>query len=245
MTTFEITIIVLLAAIVALKLLEFTGMATINARMKEGFKYLGQKIEGCDSKLGYIKGAAQDISQQLDNIEDDILDDRRDIVPMLKSINDVVDKMHRNICADVAEKMVDRAFPIKEGEPLDKPFVSPGVTNWPPCYWGGPCTNPHRDCVGCPGYSTGGWTTTNNKAVHTYDTEQFPPQDVQGVTATGICQECNGKTICKHYDVNRNRCFVADSETTINDKSANSVSITDGRTDVTDGTLPEGSVVMQ
>ena len=79
MTTFEITIIILLAAIVALKLLEFTGMATIHVKMKEGFEYLGKKIEYCDAKLGYIKGAAQDISQQLDNIEDDILDDLRDI----------------------------------------------------------------------------------------------------------------------------------------------------------------------
>lgn len=52
--------------------------------------------------------------------------------------------------------------------------------------------------------------------VHTYDTEtysvfdQFPPVDVVGATSTGICQECNGKSICKHYDVNRDRCFVAD-----------------------------------
>ena len=30
-----------------------------------------------------------------------------------------------------------------------------------------------------------------------------------------------------------------------NEKSANSVSITNGRTDVTDGTLPEGAIIMQ
>jgi hypothetical protein len=79
MTTFEITIIVLLAAIVILLILVFTGMATTYVKMKEGFEYLGKKIEYCDTKLGYIKGAAQDISQQLANIEDDILDDLRDI----------------------------------------------------------------------------------------------------------------------------------------------------------------------
>lgn len=46
---------------------------------------------------------------------------------------------------------------------------------------------------------------------HTYSVfDQFPPVDVVGVTATGICQECNGRNVCKHYDVNRNRCFVAD-----------------------------------
>ena len=54
-------------------------MATTYVRMKEGFECLAKKIEYCDSKLGYIKGTAQDISQQLDNIEDNILDDLRDI----------------------------------------------------------------------------------------------------------------------------------------------------------------------
>ena len=79
MTAFEITIIVLLAAIVVLLILVFTGMATTHVKMKEGVKCLAKKIEYCDSKLGYIKGVAQDISQQLDNIEDNILDDLRDI----------------------------------------------------------------------------------------------------------------------------------------------------------------------
>ena len=46
--------------------------------------------------------------------------------------------------------------------------------------------------------------------VHTFDCEPFPPKDVVGVTATGICQECNCRNVCKHYDVNRNKCFVAD-----------------------------------
>lgn len=79
MTTFEITIIILLAAIVVLKILEFTGMATTYVKMKEGFEYLSKKVEYCDSKLGYIRGTAQDISEQLENIEDNILDDLRDI----------------------------------------------------------------------------------------------------------------------------------------------------------------------
>ena len=46
--------------------------------------------------------------------------------------------------------------------------------------------------------------------VHTGDAEPFPPKDVVGVTSTGICQECNGKNECEYFDVNRNRCFVAD-----------------------------------
>lgn len=79
MTTFEIIVAVALIVIVGLKILEFTGMATTYVKMKEGFEYLGKKVEYCDTKLGYIKGVAQDISQQLDNIEDNILDDLRDI----------------------------------------------------------------------------------------------------------------------------------------------------------------------
>lgn len=46
--------------------------------------------------------------------------------------------------------------------------------------------------------------------VHTDDVEPFPPKDVVSVTSTGICQECRGKNVCKYFDVNRNRCFVAD-----------------------------------
>jgi hypothetical protein len=38
----------------------------------------------------------------------------------------------------------------------------------------------------------------------------LPPQDDDDVTSTGICQECKGKNECKYFDVNRNKCFVAD-----------------------------------
>jgi len=84
-----------------------------------------------------------------------------------KSIQDILDKMHSNICADVAEKMVDRAFPIKEGEPLDKPFIPTGPTTCPPCYCGGPCTNPHHDCINCPMHNvSGGWTTITDTTLN-------------------------------------------------------------------------------
>lgn len=46
------------------------------------------------------------------------------------------------------------------------------------------------------------------------DSDFMPPQDVKGVTATGICQECSGKMLCQFYDVNRNRCYVADKKIT-------------------------------
>jgi hypothetical protein len=79
MTTFEIIVSIGIIAIVGLKILDFTGMATTYAKMKEGFECLAKKIEYCESQLGRIRGVGQDISQQLENIEDDILDDLRDI----------------------------------------------------------------------------------------------------------------------------------------------------------------------
>jgi hypothetical protein len=79
MTTFETVVAVALIAIVGLKILDFIGMATTYDKMKEGFECLAKKVEYCESQLGRINGATQDISQQLDNIEDGILDDMRDI----------------------------------------------------------------------------------------------------------------------------------------------------------------------
>ena len=36
-------------------------------------------------------------------------------------------------------------------------------TTWPPCYFGGPCTNPHHDCINCPRQeTTGPYTTDTN-----------------------------------------------------------------------------------
>ena len=36
-------------------------------------------------------------------------------------------------------------------------------TTWPPCFCGGPCTNPHHDCINCPRQeTTGPYTTDTN-----------------------------------------------------------------------------------
>ena len=192
MTTFEITIVMLLIAIVMLLIIAFIGgVVTINARMKEGFQYLGDKVEYCSAKLGYINGTAQSISQQLDNIEGNILDDLRDICPAdkldktsltginsklqsildicnqqqnawacditsivkhLNELTDIVDKMHRNLCVDIADKMVDRVY------------KQPTSVNGTPCYApDGICTNPCMDCINCPKRGTGGtWSTSIN-----------------------------------------------------------------------------------
>lgn len=123
-----------------LLILVFSGIATINAKMQEGFQYLDKKIIDCNTKLGYINGTVQDMSKQLDNIESNNDQD-------FKKLIDIVDKMHRNLCVEIADKMVDRAYP---------------PTYNPPCYApNGICTNPQMDCINCPKKGTGGTWSTN------------------------------------------------------------------------------------
>lgn len=56
-----------------------------------------------------------EILNKLDNIEDNNDQD-------FKKLTDIVDKMHRNLCVEITDKMVERTFPIKKGEPLDAAF---------------------------------------------------------------------------------------------------------------------------
>lgn len=64
-------------------------------------------------------------------------------------LKDIVDKMHRNLCAEIADKMVDIVYP---------------PTYVTPCYApNGICTNPQMDCINCPKRGTGGtWSTSTN-----------------------------------------------------------------------------------
>ena len=60
---------------------------------------------------------------------------------------DIVDKMHRNLCVEIADKMVDRAYP---------------PTYVTPCYApNGICANPQMDCINCPKRGDGGTWSTN------------------------------------------------------------------------------------
>lgn len=73
----------------------------------------------------------------------------QNIVEYLGELTDIVDKMHRNLCVEIADKMVDRVYP---------------PTYNPPCYApNGICTNPQMDCISCPKRSAGGtWSTGTN-----------------------------------------------------------------------------------
>lgn len=50
------------------------------------------------------------------------------------------------------------------------------------------------------------------------------------------------KLVDEHFNPRSEQIYKLPTD---NEKSANSVSITEGRTDVTDGTLPEGAIIMQ
>lgn len=157
MTTFEITVIVLLTAIVMLLIIAFIGgMATINARMKEGFQYLGKKIEGCDGKLDYIKSIAINIQSNTG-----------DTVAWQKANNEMLQEAHKRLCEQnklLADKdnILDDLRDIRPAQELGK--ASPNVPVPLPCYSpSGICTNPQMDCINCPKRDTGGtWSTSTN-----------------------------------------------------------------------------------
>ena len=72
MTTFEILTIVFYAVVIMIGYLIYRGIATVIDNQQETDSNLRKMDAGLDKRL-------EDISQQLDNIEDNILDDLRDI----------------------------------------------------------------------------------------------------------------------------------------------------------------------
>ena len=131
MTTFEITIITLLALIAfALIFRDFIiGKALDEITKNQESQY---------KKLDFINTQIAGIWRGQDKIENN--------AAILSSI---VDKMHRNLCVEIADKMVDRVYP---------------PTYVTPCYApDGICTNPQMDCINCPKIRTGGtWSTSTN-----------------------------------------------------------------------------------
>lgn len=122
MTTFEITVIVLLTAIVVLLIVLLRAAI-------EGFHGVLQKLDVCVGQLCNIEVNTHHASSVLlNNIAPDIeitsnnslhlLDENKG----LPALVDIVDKMHRNLCVEIADKMVERTFPIKKEEPLDAAF---------------------------------------------------------------------------------------------------------------------------
>ena len=148
MTTFE-----LLALLITL-------ITTLNIIMLAFFGVVWKLLDD-------IKGWQKSIWQQLRHIRVNVADNaeytHNHIAPDVETLSnnfqylldgkkgvpalfDIVDKMHRNLCVETADKMVDRVYP---------------PTYNPPCYApNGICTNPQMDCINCPKRGTGGtWST--------------------------------------------------------------------------------------
>lgn len=142
MTTFEITIIVLLTAIVML--LAWHCTLTRNNYSLNQTKELKrqQDFERLLCKLQIILDVC---NQQQSAWACDVTT----IVKCINELTDIVDKMHRNLCVEIADKMVDRVYP---------------PTYVTPCYApNGICVNPQRDCINCPKRGNGGtWSTSTN-----------------------------------------------------------------------------------
>lgn len=99
-----------------------------------------------DKKLDFINTQTAGIWRGQDKIENNVA---------ILSSN--VDKMHRNLCVEIADKMVDRVY------------KQPTSVNGTPCYApDGICTNPCRDCINCPKIGTGG-TWSNNTIINKED----------------------------------------------------------------------------
>ena len=125
MTTFEIIVTVAIIAIVML--LGFIAFCVWNHyRDVELSNYmLRKKLDNIDTNTATSVGVGIDLK-------------------------DIVDKMHRNLCVEIADKMVDRVY------------KQPTSVNGTPCYApDGICTNPCRDCINCPKRGTGGTWSTN------------------------------------------------------------------------------------
>lgn len=145
MTTFEITIIVLLVAIVVLMVILLrTAIEGFHGVWKKQDTILGDTMV-LKAYFNNLLERFDNISQQLDNIESNNDQD-------FEKLTDIVDKMHRNLCVEIADKMVDRVY------------KQPTSVNGTPCYApDGICTNPQMDCINCPKRGTGGtWSTSIN-----------------------------------------------------------------------------------
>ena len=142
MTIFEITVIILLTIIMLM-------VVILVKTVIGGFHDvdLKQEIILGDTMVlkAYFNNLLErfdNISRQLDNIESNNDQD-------FEKLTDIVDKMHRNLCVEIADKMVDRAYP---------------PTYITPCYApNGICTNPQMDCINCSKRGTGGtWSTSTD-----------------------------------------------------------------------------------
>lgn len=147
MTTFEITIIVL---VVIIAIAVIYGVLIL----KQTISY-NQMVT--DANLRKIDAGLDERLDNLTNIVESklvaIVNYTYETRLSAREVHDIVDKMHRNLCVEIADKMVDRMY------------KQPTSVNGTPCYApDGICTNPFRDCINCHKRGGGGtWSTNINK----------------------------------------------------------------------------------
>lgn len=134
MTTFEIIVTVAIIVIVMLLMRQTRRNTKANKRNAEQFFIM------CEI-LSNIRGDTLDIFQELNNIEDN--NDQG-----FKKLTDIVDKMHRNLCVEIADKMVDRLYPPTYVTPCNPPD---NISKW--------------DCVNCPKRSACGTLSTPTETI--------------------------------------------------------------------------------
>lgn len=122
MTTFEITITILLALIAFALIFRDFIIGKALDQITKNQDVMQQYIQCIEVNTHHASSVLKDCiapdAETLSNNFQYLLDGRKGVPALF----DIVDKMHRNLCVEIADKMVERTFPIKEGEPLDAAF---------------------------------------------------------------------------------------------------------------------------
>ena len=162
MTAFEILTIVFYAVVVMIGYLICRGIATVIDNQQEMDSNLRKMDAGLDKRL-------EDISQQLDNIEDNILDESVGLPAICKKLDElrIVAPELRGILNDLAinsKGHYNELQQLREEIYSKRLLLGLDTKPSPPCYAPhGICTNPQMDCINCPKRSTGGtWSTSTN-----------------------------------------------------------------------------------
>ena len=121
MTTFE-SLILLVATLIVIMLLFFGVVWKLLDDIKGWQKSIWQELRGirvnvADTAEYTHNHIAPDVETLSNNFQY-LLDGKKGVPALF----DIVDKMHRNLCVEIADKVVERTFPIKEEEPLDAAF---------------------------------------------------------------------------------------------------------------------------
>ena len=118
MTTFEITITTLLVAIVLL-LMWLIVLTRNNYRLNQTKELKRQ--QQVESLLSHLK-TMRERSMLLLAISDRLEIHSDNCNKRLAELTDTVNMMHKNLCVEIADKMVNKMYPVNEREPLDAAF---------------------------------------------------------------------------------------------------------------------------